>query len=86
MFDAMVCAAAGVIVQILVGALLDAQGVSERGMRHYMVDAVPGSRLLAWAVVVVCGLAALYAAVDAARAVLGFLRAARDGQDDASKS
>jgi len=78
-FDAAVAGSASLIVQILLGALLGDQGVSERGIRHYMIDAQPGTHVLVWGVVVACSMAAIYAVVDAVRAVTGFVRDGRSG-------
>ena len=57
-YDLAVTAATATILYILVGALTGRGGVSEIGLRRYLVDAVPGARALAWGVVAVAAVTA----------------------------
>lgn len=64
-YDVLVIAACGTIDRILIGALLAESGVSQQGIRHFVINSgIPGATALLWGVLAVTGLAALYCLVD----------------------
>ncbi|MFH1810736.1 MAG: hypothetical protein ABIJ09_18485 [Pseudomonadota bacterium] len=67
--DAVVFVACSTILWILVGALVGTDGISASGVRRYLVEGLGGSTFLLWGVTAVVALAALYALIDALRAL-----------------
>ena len=69
-FDVVVVVASLFVLRLLWRAMHGAGDVSARGVRDYFVSAQQGSPFLVWGVLFVCALAALFAIIDAALALL----------------
>lgn len=68
--DLLVASAGTFVVYLLLHALGGDAGPSSQGIRTYFIDGLAGTGFLFWGVIVVSGLAALYAVADALRCLV----------------